>query len=456
MLGEAVRRFPHTLVAGLVVFALQCVHGSAQAFLYDAVQYWGAPMALLTGGGVSDVGVLQIRGVLSVFVYLAPALVTTILGPASAVWTVLAWNALLASVICVVLVPRVAALVSPGRTVARIWLSAVIGGAMLSGFARYPHLDVWSAAFALTGVYCLAAGRRWWTIALGGAALAVAANLRPSYIAPLAIAAVVLLVARPRQVVWALPGIVAGVLPQVIFNLVKFGSWNAGPVATPFLLQVQAQQAAFTIRYDTVAFVDRHPQQWFCDPAYAALLVDDAPPTSPSGVMGSALAHLPDSLWFLSQKAATALHWSLATPYEYSPSSGTSVMTLLVVAVSAVGLVALVWRLITVWSERPQRVAALALLGFWFGALATLVLSTPETRFALPLALVGLIGLLTVLPLRLEGARARRSSAIALGVAVILVAALFVAGKAGLSHPQPPGALTDAAMCAAMSEDAAD
>ncbi|GAA3205466.1 hypothetical protein [Microbacterium terregens] len=449
----AARRFPHTLVAGLVVFALQWVHGPAQAFLYDAVQYWGAPIALLTGGNVSDAGVLQIRGVLSSIVYLPPALATTILGPSTAVWTVLVWNSLLASVICVILLPRIAGLITPGGLVIRIWFSALAGGVVLSGFARYPHLDVWSAGLALAGFLGLASSRRWWTIALSGLSLAVALNLRPSYLAPVAIAAVVLLIARPRLVLWAVPGAAVGLLPQFVFNITTLSSLSLSPVATSYLLQVQSAQAAFAVRYDTVAFADRHPQQWYCDPAYARLLAGDVEPTSPVGVLSSAISHLPHSLWFFSQKAGASLQWSFATPMEHPPGGGTSLMTFVVVGLSAFGVVALIWQAVTLRAQRGPLLNALALVGFWIGALGTLVLSTPETRFALPLVLVGIVGLLTVLPPTLRPTAPRAAIVAALVVAVALAVGVFAIGKAGLAHPLPPGPLTSETQCAAMDAE---
>lgn len=439
----------HTLLAGIFVFILQWVHGPAEGFLYDAVQYWGAPLALLTDGNVSEVGVLGIRGALTSLVYLAPAMVTSVLGPWSAVWTVLAWNALLAAVLLVVLLPGIAEHLVPGRWIPRVWTSAILGGIVISGFARFPLLDVWSGAIALVGLYALMAGRRWWAIAAGGLALAVAVNLRPSYLVPVAIAALVLLIARPRRTAWAVPGALLGAAPQVVFNLAAFGQLSASPVHTPFLLRVQAAQAAFAVRYDTVAFTDRHPQQWYCDPGYAALLVGDPEPTGPLAVVGSALHHLPQSLWFLSQKASASLHWSFATPYEPGPETGASPMTFIVVAIAAIGIVALIWRVIANWRSREARFNALALLGFWFGALGTLVFSTPETRFALPLILVGLIGLLIVPPAAPLHPGTRRSAIVALAAAAALTAALLLIGEAGLDHPLPPGPLPDASACAA-------
>lgn len=446
-----IRHFPHVLAASLVVVLLQLSRGPAEGFIYDSVQYWGAPVALLTGGNVSDIGVLQIRGVLTPLVYLAPALATLILGPGSAGWTVLAWNSLLAVVVCIAILPGLAARIVPGRRVLRVWVSALLGGAVLSGFARYPHMDIWALGFALAGLYILAAaGSRWWLTLLGGFALSIGANLRPAYAAPVLLALAVVAIVRPKVAAWAGAGAVLGMLPQVIFNAVAMGQLTLSPVATPFLLGVQSAQAPFTIRYDTIAFTDRHPQQWYCDPVYAQGLVDDASPTSPLGVLGSALSHLPDSIWFLSQKAAASLRWSFATPYENAPGSGADPMWLLAAGVASVGLVMLVWATTKAWHDRTRRAVAVSLLAFWVGSVGTLVLSTPETRFALPLVFIGLVGLVAAAPL-ITRRTVTRGALVSATTAVLLTAAIVLIGREGTSHPLPPGPLTDARQCATMS-----
>lgn len=438
----------NSAVAALLVVALSWVHGPAVAFQYDAAQYWNGPMALLNSDSAVEAGALSIRGVLTVFVYLPPVVLSSVLGPVSAAWTVLAWNSLLAVAVCIFLLPRMAAMVAPGHALVRIWLSAALGGVLLSGFARYPLLDVWAVAIALAGLYALARGRRWWTALLAGAAFAVSTNLRPAYLIPVAIAAAVLLIARPRHVIWAAPGVVLGLIPQFMLNLVVYGSAGVVPIATPQLVSVQATSASWAVRYDTVLSSTRFPQQWWCDPGYAAQVAGDAAPTDQVGVVTSLLHHLPDSLWFLVEKAAGSLQWSFSTPYERG-AAGTSPMSLLVVGVTVLGAVAMVVLAIRAGRERGRLVPTLAVLGFWLGSLATLVLSTPETRFAIPLALIGLVGTLAAVPSRRLDIRVARPLALGmiLTVTLVLAAGLFVAGKIALSHPASAGQLTRASDC---------
>lgn len=445
--------FPHAPLATLVVIALQCVHGVADAFVYDAAQYWAGSVALISGGDAVAAGVLQMRGALTSVVYVPPALVSALFGPESSVWTVLMWNSLLAVFLCVYLLPRIAGLIARDTSLnLRLWVSALVGGVIVSGFSRFPLLDVWAVALAFLGVYGMAAGRRWWIVALSGFSLVFAANIRPAYLAPVLIAGALLLFARPRMAAWALPGAVVGAVPQLALNLAAMSTWSLVPIGTSALLNVQATYATFATRYDTVLAPDHFPGQFYCDPAFATLQLGDEKPTSAVGVLLSAVRHLPDSLGFFSGKAAASLHWSFSTPYEHPPGPGTSLMAVLVIGVSATGIAALVRLLADSGTTRSPRFTILSLIGFWAGAIGTLVLSTPETRFAIPVVLIGLIGLLTVVPSPQRFSRPSRGMVIAVVIAIALAVMLLVLGKAVLVHPMPPGnvVITSLDVCASM------
>ncbi|KAA9111238.1 hypothetical protein [Microbacterium rhizomatis] len=439
-------RLINLAAAAALVFAVQLLRGPASSFLYDGVQYWGGPLALLGDEGVSEVAVLNIRGVLTPLVYLVPAAASLVIGSGSAGLLVLVWNALLAAGVCVLLLPRLASRVAPGHEITRTWISAVLGAVLLSGFAPYPLLDVWSLAFAITALLLLTARPEWWTALLAGLAAAVAVDLRPSYLLPLALALIVLFIARPRSILWTGAGAVIGVLPQVLYNAITTGSWSPAPHATAFLVKVQSAQATYAIRYDTVLEAARHPQQWYCSPSYAALGAADDPPTSPFAVAGSLMSHLPDSIRFALEKIGATLRWSLTTPFEPSPTPQISAMALLVVLVVAAGAAGLIWAVIN--SVGLGRFAAAALLSMGVGVMGTVVLSTPETRFALPLAMIGIVGVLTVIPHSVRRVRRVRGSDVTVAAAGVALAALLLwAGLSGVAHPMPPGPMATPADC---------
>ncbi|MGJ0387702.1 hypothetical protein [Microbacterium sp. CGR1] len=445
--------FPHAPLAAIVVIALQCVHGLADEFVYDAAQYWAGSVALVSGGDAAVAGVLQMRGALTSVIYVPPALLSALFGPASASWTVLAWNSLLAVFLCVFLLPRIAAIIARGpSSPLRVWVSALAGGVIVSGFSRFPLLDVWAVALALLGLYGLATGTRWWIAGLSGFALMFAANVRPAYLAPVLIAAAVLIFVRPKVVPWAIPGAALGLIPQLLLNVTVMGAWSVVPIGTSALMNVQATYATFATRYDTVLTPGHFPGQFYCDPGYAALQLGDEKPTSAPGVLLSAVRNLPDSLSFFSGKAAASLHWSFATPYEHPPGPGTSLMAFLVIGIAASGLVALFWLTTRSWRERTPRLVSLSLVGFWAGAVGTLVLSTPETRFAIPVVLIGLIGVIAAIPSPLRFTRPRPGTVIAIAIALVLAVALFALGKSVVGYPMPPGnmIITSLETCAAM------
>lgn len=443
-----------TLVfASLTVIAFCVVRGPSDSFLYDAAQYWNAPMALINGTNAADAGALSMRGALTPVVYLPPALVYSVLGQGSAGWVVLVWNSLLAVALCVFLLPRMAALVAPGGTLGRIWLSAAVGGVVFSGFAQHPLLDTWAVFAALAGLYALLRGDRWWTAILAGVAFAISINLRPSYVVPLALAVAVLLVLDYRRVLFAAPGALLGLIPQFIVNLAQYGVVGVVPYGTSSLVSVQAAQATYAVRYDTILGVDRHPQQWYCDPSYAARVADDASPTDQLGVVDSILNNLPHSLWFLTEKTTASLQWSSATPYALAPgaatNAATSLVALLAVGTASAGLVVLVLRAVLARRDRRRLLAILSVLGFWLGSLAALVLSTPETRFAIPLVVVGLVGLLAAVPDKVPNRESSMAVVIGVALSVLVTLALFAAGRVALDHPAPPGPLQNASVCAA-------
>jgi len=443
----------HTVVALVVAFLIPLVHGTAQDFVYDAAQYWGGATALVSGHSPVAAGGLTTRGVYTAIVYSPPAIVASLIGPGAAAWAVLVWNAALGSAVSVILLPRIAGLFASDTLslppLVRMWTSALLGGVLLSGFARYPLVDMWAAALALAGFYGLAVGRRWWSLSLAGVLLSVAANLRPATIAPIALSVLILLIVRAKPISISLPGAALAISGQLVFNLAVWHLWSLVPRETGPLSAVQAGPATYTLRYDTVPFSGQDPRQWFCDPAYATMLVDDRIASNQLDVIMSAFRHLPDSLWFLFRKAAANLEWGGATPYGDSTNPASNPLAILVITVSAAGVVALVLHAVKNRSRKRSFVVTLAILGFWFGALGTLVFSTPETRFALPLVLVGLVGILAAIPARVRLALPQSRAVVALLCGIALTVTVLVAGAQAVGDRMPPGPLAGAADCAA-------
>lgn len=446
------RRRMHLAFAALTAFVIPWIHGLATSFVYDAAQYWNGAATLVSGGDVITAGALATRGVYTPIVHLLPALAAAPFGPSAAPIVVLIWNSVLVSLAAVLLIPRFSGALAGGDVAApsvpRIWVSAIIGSAVLSGFARFPLVDLASTLLALAALYGFFVATRWRAAILTGLCAAVSINLRPAIAPAIVLAAVVIVFVRVRPTLLAAVGALVALIPQLIFNVAAWGQWSVVPRETGPLSAVQARWAPFALRYDTVLSAERAPQQWYCDSSYARALSADASAQNQFDVIRSLVQHFPGSLWFLVRKVSINLHWSTGTPYEPTPGAGELVVALGVVALAAFGIASILC-LLPIRTTRDRRVHVLATVAFWVGAVATLAISTPETRFALPVVAVGVVGVVTLVPEGEASRNWRRRVIASLIVGAALAACVAISGAEGLTHALPPGGLRDAQECAA-------
>jgi hypothetical protein len=130
------------------------------------------------------------------------------------------------------------------------------------------------------------------------------------------------------------------------------------------------------------------------------------------------------------------LHWPPSAPYFAPTWAGEQVIALLVTTVAVVGVAALVCSGFRT-GIRSAPPAVWAALLVWLGSLATILMSGPETRFAMPLVLLAIAGCAT-----LAGRRPRNRW---VAIAAIAVVVVFATGTAGLSHPAAPGEVSPSA-----------
>ncbi|MQA33318.1 hypothetical protein [Modestobacter roseus] len=429
-LREQTHRVPGGLRAALGALLVLVVHlqPPAPVFRYDATRYWGGAQALLDERSAVVEGLLDLRGVLTTLLYLPAAVVTRLAGDDLAGAAVLAENAVLIGLIGVVLLPALVSIwrpAGPWTVVCCAFGTAVVTG----GFAPFPLTDLWAAALLLTVVAALHRQGRGWLV-LAGVAAGAAVNIRPATLLPLAAVGVAVLLARRWAALWAALGATLALAPQVALNRSRGTSWLPVPPGTGGLTELQASFASYVVRYDTVvAGPDAEPRLFSCSPAMVDALAGEVP-RSPAGLASAFLHHLPQSVPFAAQKVGAALHWPLSTPY-LTPAPGVDVVfAVLVTAVSVAGVAALL-RLST--RERGRTtLGRVAVLLVWLGSLATLVTSATETRFALPLVLIGVAGCATVV----AGGRPQgRSAWWWVAGTVVAVAAVYAVGVAGLQHP---------------------
>ncbi|TFB91271.1 hypothetical protein E3O44_00295 [Cryobacterium algoricola] len=402
--------------------------------------YWNGAHALLTGGGITESGGLALRGIFSAVIYVPAAFVALVAGEGSAGWAVLVQNAALISVIGGIIVPRLA-----GRGVQprswQVWVSAIGTSLLLRGFAPFTLLDLWAVAFVLVAVLLLSTSTRALMFVLGGCALAVGVNLRPVYIVPVALLFVIWCVPRWKRAVFALVGICAGFSVQAFYNGHAFLSWLPWPVDTFRIGQIQTQYASFIVRYDTLAYDGSgDPRQFSCSPSMADL-VSGRPPGSVGELIQLFVAHPIQSTGFAVEKVASSLNWSAATPYSGVMPGRLTLFGVVVVFIAIAGLL--------VFLRQPRVPGGLAanlstplLLTLSAATAGTIVFSAPEARFALPIVLVGMVGLVRGLGGVSQFMNATARGWIWRAVGVLLIAGFIVLGQMGLAHPAPRGDVT--------------
>lgn len=425
-----------------VAFIIVLLRGRAPEFLYDARFYWDGVGALLAGEDFYTAGLLSFRGALSLAPYLPARFLADVTGTDGGFF-VLSQNALLISTIGVILIPSILShFVEVNR--AHIWTSAVSISLLLSGFAPFPLMDLWAAALAFGGVAMLLRTGGWWALG-AGLAFGAAANLRPAYFLPEALAFATWMLFEWRRAYWPILGIAIASLPQVLLNArYAGGSLSAVPVYVGTITSIQTQYSSYLVRYDTVAYVgERLPSQSFCNPI-AAQSVVGRPTTNLVELAENLLDTFPHSLLFLGQKIGAALLWSPQTPYSAGSSAGFDPTALVVVLVASAGLLSLVRHLVG-----KKRRSAVILFALWCGSLLSLAGSTPETRFALPLVLVGIIGCLITVQSKVRLSAQTMKWGFA---TLILTTVLLILGVTGLAYPAAPApGAVDVAVCASLS-----
>ncbi|MEP7192358.1 MAG: hypothetical protein ABI903_05780 [Actinomycetota bacterium] len=421
-------------MAGVLLF-LGTVTQSPAQFVWDAADYWAGAASLASGGDPFSQHGMSVRGVWSAVLYLPAALAARVFGASTAAVAVLVENSLLISVVGVLLLPLLLRAWGP-VTPRMVWVCTGLTWVVVGRFAPYPLTDVWAAALILAAV--LALQRRPAMSLLGAGLLAgIAFNVRPAYLVPVLLVLVVVILRRRLAGGLFVVGVVLAQVPQSLVNLMHGVGWKPWPPGMVGLTQLQAYYASYVVRYDTGAanVPGLAPRQIFCDPAMA-VAIGDHPPDSAGSQVLFYLHNLPQSLVFLAEKAAAVLHWPPSAPYFAPTWAGEQVIALLVTTVAVMGVASLVY---TGFRSgiRSAPLAIWAALLVWLGSLATILLSAPETRFAMPLVLLGIAGC-AALAGRWPGNRRVASAAIAIVV-------VFAIGTAGLSHPAAPGEVSPAA-----------
>ena len=189
---------------------------------YDAAVYTNAPFFILDGGPVPPG--YGIRGVLSWLVYL-PAALGTKVGMSMAAG-VLVQNAALLAALGAFLLPAILAHASVGGRWRTIWCCAMVA-IVLGRFAPLGLMDVW-AFLPVLGAIILVARPSAVRIALAGALMGAAVNLRPAYLIVGLVLLLMWAVWIRRGWIWLALGSLSVVVSQAVSSLFRPGSFTGG------------------------------------------------------------------------------------------------------------------------------------------------------------------------------------------------------------------------------------
>ena len=246
-------------------------------------------------------------------------------------------NALVLALMGAVLIPALVSRVTELR-IRHVVTSGALTTGLLSGFAPYPSMDLVSGGLILLGILLLDLRRPWWN-ALGGVLLGAAVNLRPAHVAAAVAMVVVYAVLRRWRVVMVVAGVAVGLVPQVLYNAHRGLPLSAVPRDARLISEIQLLYSGYGVRSDTVAYLDQDPvsgtatRRW---PAPWAII-----PTSTSDLLKVFVQNIPTSAGFALEKLVGTLQWSWQTPYAGPGTPGWTVLGVLTLLVSMVGLAGL-------------------------------------------------------------------------------------------------------------------
>jgi hypothetical protein len=413
---------------------------------YDAEKYWTASQGLLGTAPMADSVFWNFRGTWTGVVFVPAAALSALLGSQTAQFTILLQNALVLGWFATFLLPKFIAYWKPVSTKTRL-VTVFLTWIVTVGFAPYALVDLYPVIATIVALLLLRSDTLV-PILFAGVVTGFALNLRPAFLVSAVLLAVVAAVWKRWKGTFFTLGVVLGLLPQLIVNLVLSNVWSLWPPAQSSLVALQAGYASYIVRYDTLMGA-AVPQQFFCSPAMANQLFGTVLPASTGELASTFIGNMPNSIIFSLQKIAAALQWPMSNPYTIPAPGADQLFSAAITAITVIGLLALLRLALKTkakWSSSVwQNWAALGVVTV--SSVVTLVGSATESRFALQLVLLGVIGFVTLPTIGLRDLWARGRWWIVASLILVLVVSFF--GYKGLSHPAAPGDATQS-VCAAL------
>lgn len=373
------------LLFSIYIFLLLFQTDPSEKFLYDASRYFAGAEALIEGENWQEKGGLYNRGFLTSFVFIPSVSLSTIFETISAPYAVLLYNAFVIALFATFVIPRISTLFSVNSEILKI-LVGLTFVLIVKGFVPYPLMDVWALILFSSGLVLLFDSKIRFNSIYGGLLLGLAVNLRPSYLL-LVFSALLFLIPQFKKIVGAFLGSITIAAGQMLFNILSFAEISIFPIAQTSIQKIQTQYSGFVYRYDTVAYTEFPPQRFYCFGGISREFVGKE-----TGLFENVTVWFLnpfETIQFLALKLLAPFFWSDLTPYEPVFVSE-NLFGFFIFSLTFTGIFSLIF-LVAINKSYRNKTSIFLLALIFFGQI-TLLLSTPETRFALPVIFYSTFG----------------------------------------------------------------
>ena len=389
-LGSSLTRMKLLCFVGMFVFLI--ARNPVWNMLWDADGYMNSAIIWVSGGPHESVAEqLYYRGFLTSIVYYLPAFLginyfePTQFGTYIYVF-VMVQNAIIISWMSSYVLPKIVGLFQPVNNLT-VFMTSLLGFYVMNSFVPYSLMDLWALACLMPVVYLIHSQNKT-ALSVSGLLLGLCLNLRPSYLFAILLLIGSAFIIKKISVFLMLPGLIVSQIPQIIFNERWNDSLSIFPLGLGKITGRLATFAAYSIRYDTVAY--RPFAQGglsFCDKK----MMEIALIAKPESTFETALLFLQNpghSTIFLIKKLAAAFWWPVTVPYyEHNPLVN-SIYGALVLLIVVFGLS----RMVLMFVSSNQKKRFIGVIAVSIGFLINLVLYSNETRYGLSVVLIAICG----------------------------------------------------------------
>jgi len=417
------------------VTLLTFLQAPSTEFMWGALEYIQGSIALISGGDTYQAAALNFSGAWTPVIFAPAAFIGRFfeaIGMADGLAVaVLLQGSISVGLFSVLVLPSIARKWFPDSASTRV-TCAILGYVFFRNFAAYPIMDLVTITLLLFAV-AFVMRENVGLLFVVGLALGICMNLRSSYTLTVILILISVAICHHRRWFVIHLGVFVALLPQFWIN------WSVNRRLSPFpidltkILGADAASGSYIIRYDTVAY-----RPWafgglnFCDPAMMKV-TSTKMPTNSVDLFFLYASHPIESARFLIQKLGAVLLWPVTAPYYESISIVNIINGYLVLFVTTFGIGFMLFKIA---KKRESDLRTVSVMIVIFGYFVVLVLNHSETRYAISLVALGIIGFAGAID-SYYSERKKEALGIGKGLAVTLLGVFFillVSGYLGLRN----------------------